>query len=1278
MFQFRRGPIRGLVALSIIAAALTGGVASAQATAEAPSAISAVTLRYNIPAQDLTAALTAFAHQSRAELIYAPDAAEGRQSATLNGAFSAVEAVEQILQGTGLDFVVTDGGGIMIGEPDVVAEYRRRLQNSSTGNLAVAQAKALADDASPADAPLPDIESARRAGIEEIIVTGQKREERLQDVPITMSAFSMDELDARKVEGGFDLLKAIPNVTFSKTNFSGYNFQIRGIGTQAVSATTDPGVAVSMNNTTLIVNRLFEQEYLDMERVEVLRGPQGTLYGRNATAGVINVITHKPVMGVFEGEVKYEIGNYGAQRFRGHYNIPLNDSDTLAARIAYASTMRDGYGTNLAAGEFNVSPDLDNRDLWTGRVSIAWQPTDRFRADFIFERFEEDDNRLRTSKQLCHRDPGLATLDGVPLEDLFIGPFDPLSDKFEFQVRSQYSQGCLPRSLFDTGHPADPTDNGAYGTPNGNAMPFIRAGRGGSFMLTTVPAQPFPFDEDCALVGGGGALVSDCVADPLAGGPQSRDLRTVYSPLQPEYRAASDYYELSVDFELSDDLTLSSQTVYAENSLFATQDFLRFESLPMFNRSENSVRSWMRGVTPGGYFTDPNLGRSNRLVMQDLSQQDARQFSQELRVTSNASGPLNFSLGANYTRFDTVTDYFVFANAFSALVYAGHAVYSGPAFAYDIPFAATGPDGEKLPGLFTGPNSHGATLGCSTFIDAGSVTQDLSGQSVATCIYVQPGGISEVAANPEGHQFFLSRNPYGLDSAALFGEVYYDLTPELKLTAGLRYSWDRKVFTPIPSQTLLADWRGRIEAGFLGVADPLQSPFLAEEGAIPEANDQEAIARWCDPQSGNRVYRGSPNCALGGSAENGRGYPALPDIIQEWWVPTGRVGIDWQPLLSFTDETLIYAFFTRGYKGGGANPPTIAWPQGLLIAKAQGAAAPPTFEPEYVNAFEIGTKNTLLDGALMLNGSVFYYDYTDYQVSKIVDRSAANENFDATIWGLELESVLALTPDTLLNASIGYLRTRIADGEESLDLMNRTQNGGERYVNPEWAALREQTDHLGRTLCEANPLHVACQYPDGFDEWVVVKPTLTQSSNCVAPTALVRDLFEAGDAGGMDAASILCPGGQLVTRRSSADEPFRSYNPSTDAPNGSAGFFADVSGNELPNAPRFTVSLGAQHTYYLPGGNWSATGRVDWYWQDASFHRVYNTEYDQLRAWDSTNLSFWVSNDRHQLTIEAYVKNVFDEAPITGAFLNSDDTGLSTNVFTLDPRLIGISIRKRF
>src|SRR3546814_5922153 len=85
---------------------------------------------------------------------------------------------------------------------------------------------------------------------------------------------------------------------------------------KAISATTDPGVAVSFNNIGLITNRFFEQEFFDMERLEVLRGPQGTLYGRNATGGVINLITAKPKLDRFEGSIKGEVGNYDSRRDR--------------------------------------------------------------------------------------------------------------------------------------------------------------------------------------------------------------------------------------------------------------------------------------------------------------------------------------------------------------------------------------------------------------------------------------------------------------------------------------------------------------------------------------------------------------------------------------------------------------------------------------------------------------------------------------------------------------------------------------------------------------------------------------------------------------------------------------------------------------------------------------------------------------------------------------------------------------------------------------------------
>ena len=1176
---------------------------------------------YDITGGPLADALHQFSEQSGIQVFFETELVEGKRAPALTSRIDAEEALVRILTGSGLVYsFVNDRTLVLRREGDPAPN----VDGAALGGTTVAQASG---DTPPPTATPTSIDEARRGGVEEIIVTGQKKAERMQDVPIAISAFSMEELDAKKVEGGFDLLKAIPNVTFSKTNFTGYNFQIRGIGTQAVSATTDPGVAVSLNNTTLIANRLFEQEYLDIERVEVLRGPQGTLYGRNATAGVINVITAKPVLGEHSGAFKVEAGNFSAQRLRGHYNLPLGDN--FALRGAFASTVRDGYGVN----QFDNS-DVDDRDLWSGRLTLGWQPTDRLRANLMWERFREDDQRVRSIKQLCHRDEGLENVAGLDLNTL-----TSMSDGYTKQqiMQAQLTQGCLPGSLYD---------DAAFGVPNGSAIPFVSVGRLSAFAGAT-GYNPYlrgsPDDAPCDIyktrINFG--FINLCHEDPFEGAVQSRDLRTIHSEIKPSYYAESDIFELSLDFDISDELVLSSQTVYATDGVRSTQDMNRFGTTGGFFEDTAAVcgaqfaffpcnpggfsGGTVADIAPYGEFCDPQLGCSDRYQAVDLSRSDSTQFNQELRLVSSFDGPLNYSMGANFTRFTTVNDYFVFINTLSALSMT-------PPFrgTRSIDLAAAGP----ILLLCTDVDGEPPTFG--TTVD---------------CLYRDTQTLDELAngGNPEGHNYFLSRNPYELNSAAMFGELYWNVTDTLKITGGMRITWDQKTFTPVPSQTLLTDFR-------------------------------QSAGRYTDP-SQCRSYDLNNVCANQGSAVGGRGYPAEPDIVQEWVEPTGRLGFDWKPMLSsnWLDETLVYAFYTRGYKAGGANPPGVAEPSRSFIESAQGAVVPRVFEAEYVNAVELGTKNRMFDGRLTANASLFYYDYENYQVSKIVNRTSANENFDATVWGAELELIFAPTQYTLLNASLGYLRTRIADGEESIDLMNRTQSGGRMFItaqpNPNFDPTltpRPRDEYVAGLDAPADQQLLA------FDDWVLVKPSIQQTSNCVAPAELVRASIE--NSIFFDALSRFCPGGTLTASSYSyelvegADVLFNSL---TDAPNGGAGFMADLGGKELPSAPRHTVSLGGQQTLPLPRG-WDLTGRVDWYWQDQSYARVYNTEYDRLRAWNTTNFSMWLNHAASGIRIEAYVKNAFDDTPITGTFLGSDDTALPTNVFTLDPRLIGVSFSKQF
>src|SRR5690348_3706124 len=149
---------------------------------------------------------------------------------------------------------------------------------------------------------------AQQQALETVVVTAQKRSENIQNVPIAISAFTQKELKTEQVAGGPDLIKEVPNLTFSKTNFTGYNLQIRGIGTQAISVTTDPAVAVAFNGIPFIRNHFFEQEFFDLDSLEVLRGPQGTLWGRNATAGAVNIMSAKPT-GTYEAALSADLGN---------------------------------------------------------------------------------------------------------------------------------------------------------------------------------------------------------------------------------------------------------------------------------------------------------------------------------------------------------------------------------------------------------------------------------------------------------------------------------------------------------------------------------------------------------------------------------------------------------------------------------------------------------------------------------------------------------------------------------------------------------------------------------------------------------------------------------------------------------------------------------------------------------------------------------------------------------------------------------------------------------
>ncbi len=365
------------------------------------------------------------------------------------------------------------------------------------------------------------------------------------------------------------------------------------------------------------------------------------------------------------------------------------------------------------------------------------------------------------------------------------------------------------------------------------------------------------------------------------------------------------------------------------------------------------------------------------MVGEDLSQERAQQFSQELRLSSHFSGPLNFSAGGNYLHYQTVEDYYVFFNAISAI--------SCRTLRRNFR--------RCIQSRCTTQSVRSRNRKCVQPATGKPCNNRHSISDLAAAISIP---IHSIKIDGQGHNYFRSQNPYRLNSWAGFGEAYYQVAPDVKLTAGLRWTDDMKHFVEIPS--------------------------------------------WTDVV--------------------GKGYPITGDLDQDWKELTGRFNATWTPKLDFTDQSLFYGSYSRGYKGGGANPPGVT-SIGSLSSPSNGTH-PLTFKPEFVDAFEAGTKNTLLDGAMTFNADVFYYKYQNYQISQIVDRTSVNLNFNAHVKGAEAEATWEPVPGLRFNLSGGYENATLDNGSQAIDLMDRTAG------NKDWLVVKP---FLSKPPIASFPLH---------------------------------------------------------------------------------------------------------------------------------------------------------------------------------------------------------------
>ncbi len=228
---------------------------------------------------------------------------------------------------------------------------------------------------------------AQQATLEEIVVTAERREASLQETPISIAAFSEADLQEMSIQDVEDLQAFVPNVSIggSGTSANLVDWHIRGIGSNQNEVGHDRGVGLYVDDVYFSqpVNSLLN--VLDVERIEVLRGPQGTLFGRNTTGGAVRYVTRKPT-NEFEANIKGTAGSFSRTDIQGTVNVPF--SDTVYGRFTAASLSQDGWITQR-----NGQDDLGNRDDQMIRAQIRVEPSDALTFDFNTTAIEGDNGR---------------------------------------------------------------------------------------------------------------------------------------------------------------------------------------------------------------------------------------------------------------------------------------------------------------------------------------------------------------------------------------------------------------------------------------------------------------------------------------------------------------------------------------------------------------------------------------------------------------------------------------------------------------------------------------------------------------------------------------------------------------------------------------------------------------------------------------------------------------------------------------------------------------------
>ena len=786
-------------------------------------------------------------------------------------------------------------------------------------------------------APVSFAAEGRR--IEEVVVTAERREASVQDTSISITAFTGEMIEDFGIRNQSDLQNMIPATTIQP-----YDSAVRGVGRNFRNLGGDPGVSTYMNGIysedlyTATIGSLW-----DIERIEVLRGPQGTLYGRNAVGGAMNFIYKSPE-DEFNASAKATLGDYGTQDYYGMITGPLIEG-TLNGRLTVSSRRHDGW----IEEESNLGPDLDSGDEQNLAVQLEWILTDTMTAKLRSNWAQVDrvmgganggglivlsgENTIlpnggteRNFTDFTNRVRRVDPTEANPLASTFLMPgmevFNYTNPTTGETILAQRVRpgvdpaGSLRNQGF--GHTGDPTacvfddrdnidgDDLCAFTNGYNNETFVQQGNQFEFSWDITDTVQFKY------LFGFNKLMYERVTDDDNFASVTSD-RQFYVNHEAEYIS----HELQLFYDIGDSVTVTSGIFFYDSTIDQRYDFYSSVGEAQFSDPGFALDNILATVAPGVVPGDPAL-------------------------TFLAAAP---PLGV-----------------FPADINSARALAEA--------------NGNTAPGQFqiaTGPWLGEATL-------------DTINHGPAT-----PGTDTHSLNKTEREAF------------AVYTQGVWDINDVLTLTVGVRYAED-----DIEGYEQLAQY-----AESMAIPDALNldlGVINILRGAVDPVTLQPT--GFVDP------WIGGVPIVFGAH----RRVERKDDDV------TWRVNLDW----AVTDDSLIYANVTTGYRSGGFN----------LAFFSQT----PEYEPEELIAYELGFKGQFMDGSLQLNASTYFYDYESIHTATeeacppggtlqsaqsacaVVDSTTSVEAAPgAEVWGLEAEVLWLATDSLTIGGNLSYTDTEYTE-----------------------------------------------------------------------------------------------------------------------------------------------------------------------------------------------------------------------------------------------------------